>query len=90
MQKNKKQSKEKIKSQELLKNKEKFMNLKGYKIKVGEDTFILFEKEDIYLVLFYIEKSVSIFIIICLMKKKESDYFLDCLSCKYILNLLEK
>ena len=47
MQKNKKQSKEKIKSQELLKNKEKFMNLKGYKIKVGEDTFILFEKEDI-------------------------------------------
>ena len=53
---NKKQSKENIKSLELLKNKEKFMNLKGYRIKVGEDTFILFEKEEDYLVLFYIEK----------------------------------
>ena len=54
--KNKKQIKENKKSQELLKNKEKFMNLKGYRIKVGEDTFILFEKEEIYLVLFCIEK----------------------------------
>ena len=54
--KNKKQIKENKKSQELLKNKEKCMNLKGYRIKVGEDTFILFEKEEIYLVLFYIEK----------------------------------
>ena len=47
--KNKKQSKENKKSQELLKNKEKFMNLKGYRIKVGEDTFILFEKEEDYI-----------------------------------------
>ena len=50
--KNKKQSKENI---ELLNNKEKFMNLKGYRMKVGEDTFILFEKED-YLVLFCLER----------------------------------
>ena len=56
MQKNKKQIKENKKSQELLKNKEKFMNLKGYRIKVGEDTFILFEKEEIYLALFCIEE----------------------------------
>ena len=53
---NKKQIKENKKNQELLKNKEKFMNLKGYRIKVGEDTFILFEKEEIYLTLFYLEK----------------------------------
>ena len=52
---NKKQSKENIKSIRLLKNKEKLMNLKGFRIKVGEGTFILFEKE-YYFVLFYIEK----------------------------------
>ena len=51
-----KKSKEKIESVELLKNKENFMNLKGYRIKVGEDSFILFEKEEDYLVLFYLEK----------------------------------
>ena len=32
------------------------MQLKGYRIKVGEDTFILFEKEEIYLTMFYLEK----------------------------------
>ena len=53
---NKKQINENKKNQELLKNKEKFMELKGCRIKVGEDTFILFEKEDIYLQLFYLEK----------------------------------
>ena len=41
-------NKENKKHQELLKNKETFMPLKGYRIKVGEDTFILFEKEEIY------------------------------------------
>ena len=38
------------------KNKETFMQLKGYRIKVGEDTFILFENEEIYLQMFYLEK----------------------------------
>ena len=51
-----KQSKEKIESVELFKNKENFMNLKGYRLTVGEDSFILFEKEEDYLVLFYLEK----------------------------------
>ena len=49
-------NKENKKHQELLKNKETFMQLKGYRIKVGEDTFILFEKEEIYLTMFYLEK----------------------------------
>ena len=53
---NKKQIKENIKTQELIKNKEKFMNLKGYRIKVGEDSYILFEKEEISLALFCLEK----------------------------------
>ena len=43
---------------ELMKNKENFMNLKGYKIKVSKDNIILFEKEEDYLLLFYIEKLV--------------------------------
>ena len=57
--KNEMQSKtEKIDDVELMKNKENFMNLKGYRIKVGEDNIILFEKEEDYLVLFYIEKLI--------------------------------
>ena len=51
--KNKKQIKE---NKKLLENKEKFMNLKGYRIKVGEDTFILFEKEEDYLALICLER----------------------------------
>ena len=47
---------EKIEEIEFLKNKENFLNLKGYSIKVGEDTYILFEKEEDYLELFYLEK----------------------------------
>ena len=32
------------------------MKLKGYRIKVGEDTFIIFKNEEIYLVMLYFEK----------------------------------
>ena len=42
----------------LLKEKEKFMKLKGYRIKVGEDTFILFKNEAFYLQMLYLEKVV--------------------------------
>ena len=37
------------------------MNLKGYRIKVGEDSFILFEQEEIYLEMFCFEKVFSKF-----------------------------
>ena len=43
---NKKQIKENEKSQELLKNKEKFMNLKGYRIKVGKIVFSYLKKKN--------------------------------------------
>ena len=43
------------KKQKLTK-KEKFMNLKGYRIKVGEDTYILFKNEAFYLQMLYLEK----------------------------------
>ena len=39
-----------------LKNKEKFFKLKGYRITVGENGYILFDKEEDYLNLFYLEK----------------------------------
>ena len=32
------------------------MNLKGYRIKVGEDTYILFKNEEFYLQMLYLEK----------------------------------
>ena len=88
--KNKKQSKENIKSQELLKTKEKFMNLKGFRIKVGEDTFILFEKEEHYLVLFYLEKVFFDFHN-NLFNEKEVIRLFFCLSVleKYIKSLRE-
>ena len=38
------------------KNKKKFFKLKGYRIKVGENGYILFEKEEDYLNLFCLEK----------------------------------
>ena len=37
-------------------DKEKFMKLEGYRIKVGEDTFILFKNEAFYLQMLYLEK----------------------------------
>ena len=36
--------------------KEKFMNLKGYRIKIGEDTYILFKNEAFCLQMLYLEK----------------------------------
>ena len=36
--------------------KEKFMKLEGYRIKVGEDTYILFKNEAFYLQMLYLEK----------------------------------
>ena len=40
----------------VLKNKEKLFNMKGYRIEVDKDSYILFEKEEDYLKLFYLEK----------------------------------
>ena len=44
------------KNYELIKTKEKFMKLKGYRIKVGKDTFLLFKNEAFYLQMLYFEK----------------------------------
>ena len=84
---NKKQSKENIKSIRLLKNKEKFMNLKGFRIKVGVDTFILFEKEEYYLVLFYIEKVFFDFHNNLFNEKEGIRLFFRFLCWKNLLNL---
>ena len=48
--------KDKKKNRRLLKNKENFMKMRGYKIKVGEDSYILFENEEYYLLMLYFEK----------------------------------
>ena len=48
--------KENKKNYELIKTKEKFMKLKGYRIKVGEDTFIPYKNEAFYLQMLYFEK----------------------------------
>ena len=53
--------KEKIKAKDL-KLKKKFLELKGYRIEVSENSFILFENEQDYLNLFYLEKVVFDFI----------------------------
>ena len=51
-----KKIKENEKNYEIIKTKEKFMKLKGYRIKVGEDTFLLFKNEAFYLQILYLEK----------------------------------
>ena len=43
----------KKKNRRLLKNKEHFMKMRGYRIKVGEDSYILFENEEYYLMLYF-------------------------------------
>ena len=42
--------------------KKKFLEFKGYRIKVSKNSFILFENEQDYLNLFYLEKVVFDFI----------------------------
>ena len=42
--------------------RKKFLELKGYRIKVSKNSFILFENEQDYLNLFYLEKVVFDFI----------------------------
>ena len=39
-----------------MKNKENFMKMRGYRIKVGEDSYILFKNEEYYLLMSYFEK----------------------------------
>ena len=48
--------KDKKKNCRLLKNKENFMKMRGYRIKVGEDSYILFKNEEYYLLMLYFEK----------------------------------
>ena len=50
---------QKIKAEEI---KKKFLKLKGYRIEVTENSYILFENEQEYLKLFYLEKVVFDFI----------------------------
>ena len=41
---------------DFFKNKLKFFMTEGYRIKVGKNSYILFEKEEDYLNLYYLEK----------------------------------
>ena len=55
------------------------MNLKGYRINVGEGSFILFEKEESYLEMFCLEKVFSNFYNDLFNEKEGIRFFFSCL-----------
>ena len=76
---------------ENLKIKKKFLKLEGYRIEVSENSFILFENEEDYMNIFYLEKVIFDFINNLLFNKdKDKDvrvYFRLSLIEKYLKSL---
>ena len=78
---------------EIFKIKKKFLKLEGYRIEVSENSFILFENEEDYINIFYLEKVIFDFIN-NLLNNKEKDkdlrvYFRLSLIEKYLKSLLK-
>ena len=75
----------------LFKNKLRFFVTKGYRMKVGKNSYILFEKEEDYLNMFYLEKVLFDFYSNVIFKKDNEVGLLFRLSLieKYIKSLPE-